>query len=184
MCKETNISIHQCQNDNNNSTYILDSKQRMNELAQLFSDACLYYPCTFQRLGGHWLLSLVQLRHAPLIGPNAVTWLWLVHSANKLLQLHIYTLLEPIQGVPIKILQQCFIIISINPKDFETEIFLATLSSLILVLCSFNFSPMNLQFANLITTNVSTLPGETGNPEIVFLLKCCMFFCQQTHKTH
>jgi len=32
-------------------------------------------------------------------------------------------------------------------------------------------------------TGVSTLLGETGNPEIVFLLKCCMLFCQQTHKT-
>jgi len=33
-------------------------------------------------------------------------------------------------------------------------------------------------------TGVSTLPGETGNPEIAFLLKCCMLFCQQTHTAH
>ena len=28
-------------------------------------------------------------------------------------------------------------------------------------------------------TSASALPGETGNPEIVFLLKCCMLFHQK-----
>jgi len=27
------------------------------------------------------------------------------------------------------------------------------------------------------------VPGETGNPEIVFSLKRCMLFCQQTQNT-
>ena len=29
-------------------------------------------------------------------------------------------------------------------------------------------------------TGVSTLCGETGNPEIVFSHKCCILFCQRT----
>jgi len=31
-------------------------------------------------------------------------------------------------------------------------------------------------------TSASALPGETGNPEIVFSLKCCMFFYQKHTK--
>jgi len=32
-------------------------------------------------------------------------------------------------------------------------------------------------------TSASALPKETGNPEIVFSLKCCMLFDQKTRNT-